>query len=115
MTPEQNRPINTEHQPQTRRTVRLPAPEEPAHDAAPPARRVPTPARDTARDRLLRVAELVVGDWAPTLREAALRAVLFALVLIAIGIAFGVGTALLGAFLGFLMFLVGRRRQGAAG
>jgi hypothetical protein len=36
--------------------------------------------------------------------------VLFTLVLIAVGVAFGVGTALLGAALGFLMFLAGRSR-----
>ena len=65
------------------------------------------------KDRLLRLAELVVGDWAPTLREAALRVVLFTLVLIAVGVAFGVGTALLGAALGFLMFLAGRSRAGS--
>jgi hypothetical protein len=85
------------------------------HSAIPAARREPAHARATTRDRLLRVAELVVGDWAPTLREAALRVVLFTLVLIALGIAFGVGIALLGVVLGFGMFLVGRRRQGAAG
>lgn len=113
MTPEENRHIHTEQQPQTRRTVRLPVPEEPAqpHATAP---REPAPARRaTMKDRLLRVAELVVGDWAPTLREAALRVVLFTLVLIAVGVAFGVGVALLGAALGFLMFLAGRSRAGS--
>jgi hypothetical protein len=95
--------------------VRLPVPEEPVQPVIPPVRREPTQARATTRDRFLRVAELAVGDWAPTLREAALRVVLFTLVLIAVGIAFSVGIALLGAIVGFVMFLVGRRREGAAG
>jgi len=67
------------------------------------------------KDSLLRVAERMVGGWAPTLRAAALRVVLFTLVLIAVGIAFGGGIALLGAALGVVMFLVGRHRAGAAG
>lgn len=115
MTPEENRPTNTEQQPQTRRSVRLPAPEQPARHAVPQRRRAPVPARATMKDRLLRVAELVVGDWAPTLRAAALRVALFTLVLIGLGIAFGLPAVLLGAAVGFVMFLVGRRRAGAAG
>jgi len=106
MTPEENRPADTERQP--RRTVRLPAPDEPVQPTTQPARHAAAPARASVRDRLLRLAELVVGDWAPTLREAALRVVLFTLVLIVVGIAFGVGVALLGALVGFLTFLVGR-------
>ncbi|MFL6126044.1 hypothetical protein [Actinophytocola sp.] len=74
----------------------------------PPARQDATPPRASARDRLLRLAELVVGDWAPTLREAGLRVVLFTFVLIAVGVAFGPGVGLLGAVVGFLTFLVGR-------
>jgi hypothetical protein len=105
MRPEENR--STEHQPQTRRIVRLPVPEEPAQPAIPPARQFATPGT-TVNDRLLRVAEHVVGDWAPTLREAALRVILFTLVLIAVGIAFGPGIALLGVVVGALTFLVGR-------
>jgi hypothetical protein len=115
MTPEENKHRNTEHQPQARRTVRLPVPEEPVQPATLPVLGEPTHARATTRDRVLRAAELVVGDWAPTLREAALRVVLFMLVLIAVGIAFSVGIALLGVVVGFVMFLVGRRRAGAAG
>lgn len=83
-------------------------PQESEQPTTSPTRHAATPARASARDRLLRVAELVVGDWAPTLREAALRVVLFTLVLITIGVAFGVGIALLGALVGFLTFLVGR-------
>jgi hypothetical protein len=108
MTPEKNRQTNAENQPQTRRKVRLPVPEEPAQPMIPAAPQGFAPTRATARDRLLRVAELVVGDWAPTLREAALRVVLFTLVLIAVGVAFGPSVALLGAVIGFLTFLVGR-------
>jgi len=114
MTPEEIRPTNTEQQPQTRRSVRLPAPEEPARQTA-PQRRAPSPARVTMKDRLLRAAELVVGDWAPTLRAAALRVVLYTLVLIAVGIAFGVPFVLLGVAVGFVMFVVGRRRAGTTG
>jgi hypothetical protein len=73
------------------------------------------PAPGSMKDRLLRVAELVVGDWAPTLRAAALRVGFFILVLIAVGIAFGLPFALLGVAVGFVMFVVGRRRAGAAG
>src|SRR6266536_2405157 len=115
MKPEENRPTNTERQPQTRRSVRLPAPEEPARHTVPRQRHVPDPARSTMKDSLLRVAERMVGGWAPTLRAAALRVVLFTLVLIAVGIAFGGGIALLGVALGVVMFLVGRHRAGAAG
>lgn len=113
MTPEENRPINTEHQPKPRRTVRLTPPV--AQPEQPRARRVPAPVRATTKDRLLRVAELVVGDWAPTLREAALRGLLFTVVLVVLGVAFGPGTAVFGALAGFLMFLVGRRRADAGG
>jgi len=85
-------------------------------ERADPAERVP--AQRTAsdepllvrRDRWLRVAELVVGDWAPTLREALLRVVLFAIVLVALGVLLGAGISLLGAVIGVLMFLVGRRK-----
>jgi hypothetical protein len=105
---EENRPKNTENQPQTRRAVRLPAPEEPAHPTTSPARHAAMSARVSAKDRLLRVAERLVGDWAPTLRVAALRVVLFMLLLVAIGVAFGPELTALGAVIGFLTFLVGR-------
>jgi hypothetical protein len=110
MTPEENRPPNIE---QNRRAVRLPAPEE-QKPSAPQERLTSTPPRTTNKDKLLRVAERVVADWAPTLREAALRILLFAVVLIVLGIAFGGEVALLGVVVGFLMFLVGRRRAGSA-
>lgn len=109
MTPEENRP----QPPQTRRSVRLPAPDEPVRHTARQESGVPAPARGGMKDQVLRVAERVVGDWAPTLRAAALRVALFALVLIAVGIAFGVKFAVLGAVVGFVMFLVGRRREAA--
>jgi hypothetical protein len=111
MTPEDS---NTANQPQARRTVRLPAPAEPAAPAIPLARRVPSPARRPIRDRLLSVAELVVGDWAPTLHDAALRVALFTLVLIVVGVAFGVEFAVLGLVFGVLVFVFGRRRAGPA-
>lgn len=115
MTPEENRPPKTEQQPQTRRSVRLPGPEESVRSSEPRERRTPVPVRGSVTDRLLRVAELVVGDWAPTLRAAGLRVALFAAVLLAVGIAFGPAIVVLGLVVGFLMFLVGRRRAGAAG
>jgi hypothetical protein len=105
---EENRPKNTENQPQTRRAVRLPAPEKPAQPTISPTRHAATSARASAKDRLLRAAERLVGDWAPTLRMAALRVVLFTVVLIVIGVAFGPEFAVLGAVIGFLTFLVGR-------
>jgi hypothetical protein len=115
MTPEENRPINTERQPKPRRTVRLTVPDgQTEQPAKRERRRMPAPRRATAKDRLLRVVELVVGDWAPTLREAALRVLLFTVVLVVLGIAFGGGVALLGGLVGFLMFLVGRRRAGVS-
>jgi len=103
---EENRPTNTE--PRTRRAVRLPVPEEPVQPTIPRARHASASARSSVKDQLLRVAERVVGDWAPTLREAALRVILFTVVLIVIGVAFGPEFALLGAVIGFLTFLVGR-------
>jgi preprotein translocase subunit SecF len=105
---EENRPKNTEHQPKARRAVRLPAPEKPAQPATSSARHSSASARASLKDRLLRAAERLVGDWAPTLRAAAFRVVLFLLVLIVIGVAFGFEFAALGAVIGFLTFLVGR-------
>jgi hypothetical protein len=113
MTPEENRPTNTEQQPKPRRTVRLTPPV--AQPERPRTRGTSIPVRATTKDRLLRVAELVVGDWAPTLREAALRVLLFSVVLVVLGIAFGSEVAVLGAVVGFVMFLVGRRRADSGG
>jgi hypothetical protein len=115
MTPEEDRRNHTEKQPKTRRTVRLTAQGEtqPEPETASQDRRVPAPRRAAFNDRLLRVAELVVGDWAPTLHEAFLRVVLFAVVLGALGVVLGAGVTVVGAFVGFVMFLVGRRRAGA--
>lgn len=115
MTPEENRHNHTEKQPKTRRTVRLTTQGEtqPEPETAPQDRRVPTPRRAAFKDRLLRVAEQVVGDWAPTLHEALLRAVLFAVVVVALGVVLGTWVTVAGGFVGFVMFLVGRRRAGA--
>jgi hypothetical protein len=117
MRPEENRQIETQRQPKTRRTVRLTTPDDSQPDPATVSqtRRVPAMPRLSLKDRLLRVAELAVGDWAPTLREALLRVLVFAVVLVAVGIAFGPAIAVLGAVVGFLMFLVSRSRAGAAG
>ncbi len=110
MTPEENAAKHTSKP--GRRVVQF---AEPAELAEPteqvPAPRAPSDAPlPVRRDRWLRVAELVVGDWAPTLREALLRVVLFVLVLVALGVLFGAGISLLGAVIGALMFLVGRRK-----
>lgn len=112
MTPEEDRHIPTEKQPKTRRTVRLPTPSEAQPEPASQDVSVPSPPRPAFKDRLLRVAELVVGDWAPTLREAFLRVLLFAVVVVALGVALGAWVTVLGAFVGFVMFLFGRRRAG---
>lgn len=116
MTPEESRPVDTDQKPRTRRSVHLATQDEslPEAIAAPgprPATHSPRPA--VLRDRVLRLAELVVGDWAPTLREALVRVLVFAAVLAALGIAFGAEVAAVGAVVGVVMFLVGRRRAGS--
>jgi hypothetical protein len=63
------------------------------------------------RERALRFAELAVGDWAPTLREALARLLVFAVVLVVLGFVFGAEVAAAGATVGFVMFLIGRRRS----
>jgi hypothetical protein len=114
MTPEEDRHNHTEKQPKTRRTVRLTTQGETQPEPATTSRHRRVPEQRAAlSDRLLRVAELVVGDWAPTLHEAFLRAVLFAVVVVALGVVLGAWVTVAGAFVGFVMFLVGRRRAGA--
>jgi hypothetical protein len=115
MTPEEDRHNHTEKQPKTRRTVRLTTQGEsqPEPATASRHRRAPEQQRAALMDRLLRVAEMVVGDWAPTLHEAFLRVALFAVVVVALGVALGAWVTVAGAFVGFVMFLVGRRRAGA--
>ena len=117
MTPEEDRHIHTEKQPKARRTVRFTVPGEtqPESATAPREDDVPTPPRAVFSDRLLRGAELVVGDWAPTLREAFLRVLVFAIVVVVLGVALGAWVTVLGAFVGLVMFLVGRRRAEAGG
>lgn len=113
MTPEEERSADLERP--ARRTVRLAADVEPEPSMVPAPRR---PAKHTlrpvARDRVLRVAERVVGDWAPTLREALVRVLVFAIVLAALGITLGAEVAAAGATVGFVMFLIGRRRAGSS-
>jgi hypothetical protein len=71
--------------------------------------------RPPLRDRFLRHVEQLVGDWAPTLREAFVRVLVFAVFLVVLGITLGPAVAAAGAVVGFLMFLVGRFRNGRAG
>jgi hypothetical protein len=115
MTPEEIRPIDTKPTPKTtRRVVQLAELAEvenvPAPRAAPRQASAPAPVVAAPRDRWLRAAELVVGDWAPTLREALVRVLVFAVVLAALAVTVGGEIAVLGAVVGFVMFLVGRRR-----
>ncbi|MGB3437544.1 MAG: hypothetical protein WBA97_02225 [Actinophytocola sp.] len=113
MTPEEGRSAELERP--ARRTVRLAAAVEREPSTAPASRRPATHAlRPATRDRVLRVAERVVGDWAPTLREALVRVVVFAVVLVALALTLGAEVAAAGAAVGFVMFLVGRRRAGSS-
>lgn len=117
-TPEENGTIETEPTRPHRRTVRLTVLAEPRTEAdpLPPAPRVvrSRPRRvPVTRDDWLRLAERAVGDWASTLREALLMVVLFAGFLAAIGIAFGVTSAVFGAIAGLVVYLLGRRRGGS--
>jgi hypothetical protein len=112
MTPEDGRPSDVERP--VRRTVRLAADAEPEPTTTPaPHRPVKHTLRPATLDRFLRVAERVVGDWAPTLREALVRVLVFAVVLVVLGLALGVEVAVAGAVVGLVMFLVGRRRTGS--
>jgi hypothetical protein len=109
MTPEDGRSADLERP--VRRSVWLAADVEPVPATSPAPRR---PAKHALRpatlDRFLRLAERVVGDWAPTLHEALVRVLVFVVVLAALGVAFGAEVAAVGAAVGFVMFLVGRRR-----
>ena len=112
MTPEEERSADLERP--ARRTVRLAADVEPEPSETPAPRRPASHAlRPVQRDRFLRVAERVVGDWAPTLREALVRVLVFAVVLVALGVTLGAEVAAAGAVVGFVMFLIGRRRTGS--
>jgi hypothetical protein len=116
MTPaEEDRPAGAEAKPAVRRKVQLVEPAE----AKPERASVPAPRAEVhiARkaDRVLRVAELVVGDWAPTLREALVRVLVYGILVACLGIVLGAEVAVLAATVGFVMFLVGRRRAGSTG
>lgn len=109
MTPEEGRSPDLERP--VRRTVWLAADVEPEPTTSPaPSRPAKHALRPVTRDRFLRLAERVVGDWAPTLREALVRVLVFAVVLVALGVALGAEVAAAGAAVGVVMFLVGRRR-----
>lgn len=119
MTPDDGKSAAPERTP-PRRTVRLAADVEPESAAVPaprgPATHTLRPTLHPAlRERVLRVVELAVGDWAPTLREALVRVVVFAVLLVALGLVLGVGVAAAGAAVGLVMFLIGRRRSGPRG
>lgn len=94
----------------TRRTIQLDelVDAEPEQEPVPAPRATFTAPRPT--DRLLRLAELAVGDWAPTLRDALLRTLIFAVILVALGVALGLEFAIAGGVVGLVAFLVGRRR-----
>lgn len=123
--PEEHSPVETARSQETagteRRIVQLevladPGPErlgKPTGKPKPPSSVSGTPARrvPVTGDDWLRLAELVVGDWTSTLREALVRVVWFTCVLIALGVAFGVEVALVGATAGVMSFLVNRRRS----
>lgn len=116
MTPaEEGRAPGAHVKPTTRRKVQLVEPVEPQPTPAvlPAPRAVARRTRPS--DRLLRVAERVVGDWAPTLREAMIRVLVYAILVTCLGVMLGAEVAVLAATVGFVMFLVGRRRTGSSG
>lgn len=82
-----------------RRTVRLDI-DDTAPAAASEPRTTCNQPRFAGRDRWLRLAELVIGTWAATLRTALLMVVAFVGVVVLVGVAFGFGSAVLGALLG---------------
>lgn len=104
-----------EVKPAARRKVQLvePAELQPEPSATPVHHVVEHKARHT--DRVLRVAERVVGDWAPTLREALVRVLVYAVLVVCLGVVLGPEVAVLAATVGFVMFLVGRSRTGSIG
>lgn len=112
MTPDEHRPIGPTST-ATRRVVRLAGVPAPGVEPPPAPVATPEPVAAPPRDRWLRVAERVVGDWAPTLREALVRVLGFVVVLVALAVTIGVGIAVLGAAVGLATFLVGRRRPEA--
>ena len=104
-----------------RRTVQLAALAEAQTPADPPRPVVIIPeprtgrsSVPTSRDDWLRLAERAVGNWAATLRAALLLALLFAGMVMSIGIAFGVDSAAAAATVGLLVFLAGRTRGDSA-
>jgi len=61
------------------------------------------------RDRVLRIAEHVIGGWATTLRGAFLMMAFFVAVVVLVGIVLSAGGALAGAVVsGIALYLVGR-------
>jgi hypothetical protein len=65
----------------------------------------------TTRDGWLRMAELVIGDWASTLWAGFLVLMAFAAIVVTIGVVFGSVSAMIGAALLFVVYLIGRRRD----
>lgn len=68
----------------------------------------------TTRDGWLRLAELVIGEWASTLRAGFLLLAVLVAVVVTIGVVFGVVSAVVGAVPLLVVYLIGRRR-GSAG
>lgn len=60
------------------------------------------------RDRWLRLAEQVIGGWAPTLRVALLMMVAFVGLVVLVGVAFGFSGVILGAAVSGALYFVGR-------
>ena len=68
----------------------------------------------TTRDGWLRLAELVIGDWASTLWTGLLLLAALAVVVVVIGVVFGTVSALIGATTLLVVYLIGRRRDAGA-
>jgi hypothetical protein len=109
--------------PNRRRTVRLAelAGLDESPEPPPPPVVIPEPRADAGHfsmprsgDDWLRLAERVVGDWAATLRNALLLLLAFVAMVVSIGIALGVESAVAAAAVGLLVFLAGRRCGSAA-
>jgi hypothetical protein len=61
------------------------------------------------QDRVLRLAEHAIGEWAPTLRAAFLMMAAFVGVVVLVGVTLGFVGALVGALVsGVALYLVGR-------
>lgn len=64
----------------------------------------------TTKDGWLRIAELVIGDWASTLRRGFFLLLLLVGLIVTIGLVFGVVSGAIGAGAVVVVYLIGRRR-----